>query len=288
MIRLQQCGIISLYIIIIVIKIIIFKITLKRIAYGGYAVNDQKEIEIDLRKIFSMLKKKVLFIILGTLITAVLAGCITEFFITPTYASSCRLYVYSNTDRVSTDSSIGSGELSASQQLVNTYIVVLESDSVLEEVAANLGLDLTAAQLRSMISCSQINETEIFEVTVTSTVPALAADIANAIADVAPDAIVDMIKAGGVSVIDYAKVPTSPSSPDFKLNILIGAIVGFAVFFLIFFIRELFNTTVTEESDLVREFSDIPVIGAIPRIMPAPAKASDAASDKPGEQNGRK
>ena len=88
-------------------------------------MNEQREIEIDLRKVFSMLKKRILYIILGTLITAVLAGCITEFFITPTYTASCTLYVYSNTDRVSTDSSIGKNEITASQQHVNTYIVVL-------------------------------------------------------------------------------------------------------------------------------------------------------------------
>ena len=210
-------------------------------------MNESKEIEIDLRKIFLMLKKRIVFIILGTLITAVLSGCITEFFITPTYTASCTLYVYSNTDRVSTDSSIAQGEITASQQLVNTYIVVLESDFVLEEVAQNLNLELTASQLRSMISCSQINETEIFKVTVSNESPALAADIANAIADVAPDAIVDTIKAGGVSVIDYAKVPSSPSSPNFKLNILIGALVGFAVSFVIFFIREIFDTTVNDQ-----------------------------------------
>lgn len=226
-----------------------------------------------------MLKKRIIYIILGTLITAVLAGCITEFFITPTYTASCTLYVYSNTDRVSTDSSIGQGELTASQQLVNTYIVVLESDFVLDEVAQNLDLNMTASQLRSMVDCAQINETEIFSVTVTSTSPALAADIANAIADVAPDAIVETIKAGGVSVIDYAKVPSAPSSPNFKLNILIGAMVGLVVTFLVFFIRELFDTTVTEEADLEREFENIPVIGTIPRLIPSAQKAEDPPAE---------
>ena len=243
-------------------------------------MNESKEIEIDLRKIFLMLKKRIVFIILGTLITAVLSGCITEFFITPTYTASCTLYVYSNTDRVSTDSSIAQGEITASQQLVNTYIVVLESDFVLEEVAQNLNLELTASQLRSMISCSQINETEIFKVTVSNESPALAADIANAIADVAPDAIVDTIKAGGVSVIDYAKVPSSPSSPNFKLNILIGALVGFAVSFVIFFIREIFDTTVSDQSDLEREFNNIPVIGTIPRLIPVSSKAGEQSEDE--------
>lgn len=251
---------------------------------------NEKEFEVDLGKIFYMLKKRILYIILGTLITAVLAGCITEFFISPKYSTACTMYVYSNADRVSTDSSIASGEITASQQLVNTYIVVLESDSVLDGVIKELDLNITASQLRSMISCTQINETEIFRVTVTSENAALAADIANAVADIAPEAIVNTIKAGGVSVIDYAKVPSSPSSPNFIRNIAIGAAVGLAVTFILFFVYELFDTTITAEKDLEREF-EIPVLGSIPRLIPSSVKAdgSKAAEDSAqGERKGGK
>lgn len=250
----------------------------------------EKEIEVDLGKIFYMLKKRIIFIILGTLITAVLAGGITEFFIEPKYSTSCTMYVYSNADRVSTDSSIASGEITASQQLVNTYIVVLESDTVLDAVIEELDLNISTTQLLNMISCQQLNETEIFSVTVTSENAALAADIANAIADIAPDVIVDTIKAGGVSVIDYAKVPTAPSSPSFRRNIAIGAVVGLAVTFIAFFVYELFDTTITTEKDLEREF-EIPILGSIPRLIPS-ADKSEAAESQPDSSptalNGRK
>lgn len=238
----------------------------------------EREIEIDLGKIFHMMKKRVIYIILATLITGVLSGCITEFLIQPKYSASCTMYVYSNTDRVSSSASIGQSELSASQQLVNTYIEVLKSNYVLEDVISALNLDMTTKQLRSMLSFSQINETEIFKVTVTSTNAAQSADIANAIAKTAPDAIVKKIKAGGVSVLDYAKVPSAPSSPNLKKNILIGAIAGFAVSFIGFFVYELFDTTITTERDLERAF-DIPVIGSIPRLVPSASKAGDGSTN---------
>ena len=252
--------------------------------------NKEKEIEVDLGKVFHMLRKRIIFIILGTLITAVLAGCITEFFISPKYSTSCTLYVYSNSDRVSTDSSIASGEITASQQLVNTYIVVLESDTVMDAVIKELGLNVTSSQLRSLVSCEQINETEIFRVTVTTQNAALSADIANAIADIAPDAIVDTIKAGGVSVIDYAKVPSSPFSPNFVRNVAIGAAVGLAVTFIAFFVYELFDTTITNEKDLEREF-EVPVLGSIPRLIPSSPKTESAVTppvNPPAASDGRK
>lgn len=245
----------------------------------------EKEIEIDLGKIFHMMKKRVIYIILATLITAVLSGCITEFLIQPKYSASCTMYVYSNTDRVSSSSSIGQSELTASQQLVNTYIEVLKSDYVLEDVISNLNLNMTSKQLKSLLSFSQINETEIFRVTVTSTNAAQSADIANAIAQTAPDAIVKKIKAGGVSVLDYAKVPSSPYSPNLKKNILIGAIAGFAVSFIGFFIYELFDTTITSERDLEREF-EIPVIGSVPRLVPSSKPNEDGAAQSANTRKG--
>lgn len=240
-------------------------------------MDNEKEISIDLGKLFTMLKKRIVHILLATLILAVTAGCLTEFLIEPKYTTSCTMYVYSNTDRVSTNSSIGSSELTASQQLVNTYIVVLESDYVLENVIKDLNLEMSVSQLKDMISCSQINETEIFSVSVTSTDPALAADIANTIAKIAPDAIVQTIKAGGVSVIDYAKVPSSPSSPNLIKNIIIGALVGFVLSFAIFFVTELFDTTIRTDKDLEREF-DIPILGDIPRLVPVVDKAQSTDS----------
>lgn len=239
----------------------------------------EKEIDIDLGRIFNMMKKRIVYIILATLIVGALSGCITEFFIEPKYSTSCKLYVYSNTDRVSTNSSVGSGELSASQQLVATYIVALKSDTVLEKVISELSLDISAAQLSSMINCTQIDETEFFRVTVTSTSASQAADIANAVAKVAPDEIVRVLKVGGVEVLDYAKVPTKPSSPNLKKNILIGALVGFAISFAGFFVYELFDTTITTEKDLEREF-EIPILGSIPRLIPAPDKSEGAAGEQ--------
>lgn len=244
-------------------------------------MENEKEIDIDLGKIFYMMKKRVIYIILGTLITAVIAGCLTEFFIEPKYSSSCKFYVYSNTDRVSTNTTISQTEISASQQLVNTYIVALESDNILESVIKELDLDITAAQLKGMISCSQINETPFFKVTVTSLNAAQAADIANAIANIAPEEVVKVIKAGGMTVLDYAKVPSSPSSPNLKKNILIGALAGFAVTFAVFFIYELFDTTITSEKDIEREF-EIPILGTIPRLIPSSDKleVSEASDNR--------
>ena len=237
-------------------------------------MDNEKEIDIDLGKIFFMMKKRVIYIILATMVCAIVSGCITEFFNTPKYTTSCSMLA-SNKANTSSITTQNPNDLAASQQLVKTYIFVLTSDSVLEEVVKTLDLNMSAGQLRDMISCTQHEETQGFRVYVTSNDPVLSANICNAIAEVAPEHIVDKIKTGTISIIDYAKVPSQPSSPNLKKNIVIGAAIGFLVSFIGFFGYELFDTTITSEKDIEREF-DIPLLGSIPKLIPAMEKETSA------------
>ena len=106
----------------------------------------------------------------------------------------------------------------------------------------------------------------MFYVSVTTTNPKTSQSIANAVAEVASGEIARIIKAGGANVIDYAKEPKSPSSPNIKRNIFLGLLIAFAVSFVYFFVREAFNATITSVKDLEREFQ-IPVLGTIPRLV---------------------
>lgn len=226
---------------------------------------ENKDIEIDLGKIFYKMRDKFIYIIIITIIAAIASGLITHFAIKPKYSATTTMYVYSNTDRISTDSTITSTELTASQDLVNTYIYILKSDTVLEAVIKDLNLNVSTSALKNAISASQADKTVAFEVTVTARSPKMAAKVANSIAKIAPKEIVRVVKAGGVEIIDYAKIPTKPSSPNLSLNVTVAALAGFFISFIAFFLYELFDTTITSERDLAGEF-DIPVLGTVPNL----------------------
>lgn len=228
-------------------------------------ITENKDIEIDLGKIFYKMRNKFIYIIIFTIVAAILSGLITHFCVKPRYSATTKMYVYSNTDRISTDSTITSTELTASQDLVNTYIYILKSDTVLEAVIKDLDLNISPSALRSGISAQQADKTVAFEVTVTASGPKTAAKIANSIAKIAPKEIVRVVKAGGVEIIDYAKVPTKPSSPNLSLNITIAALAAMFISFVAFFLYELFDTTITSERDIIGEF-DIPILGTVPNL----------------------
>ena len=213
-------------------------------------MDQTKEIDIDLKKIFFMMRKKVVYILLFNLLGGIAAGCFTEFFIDQKYTAKISLYVYSDMNQLSTQSSISYNDYTASTALVKSYLAVLESDAVLDKVAEKVGLT-DGSTIKNSIATSQDEDTNVFYVSV---------------AEVAPGEIARIIKAGGANVIDYAKEPKTPSSPNIKKNIFLGLLIAFAVSFVYFFVREAFNATITSVKDLEREFQ-IPVLGTIPRLV---------------------
>lgn len=267
------------YILIINIKLIYYKLTMftgndkincnfiiiSTVEVFMEQVNEKNELEIDLGKIFYKMRNKFIFIIIATMVATLGSGLFTHFCVTPRYTSTVKMFVYSNTDRITTDSTITTGEISASEKLVNTYIYILKSNTVLEEVIKDLDLKITPGQLRTCISASQASDTVAFEVSVRTNSPKMSAKIANSIAKVAPKELVRVVKAGGVEIIDYATVPTRPSSPNIKKNILIAAAVAFFATFALFFIYELFDTTITNARDIEGDF-EYPILGTVPTL----------------------
>ena len=247
-------------------------------------MEETRELDIDLGRIFYMMRGKIVFILIITIFGSIMAGAITHFFIPPTYSATAKFYVQNSSDTVSTSSSINTNELDAAEKLVNFCIYVIKTDTVMDKVAKELGLN-SSKELKSMISTTPVEDTMAFQVTVSSNDRNLSANIANAIAEIAPAEIVRIVNGGGVSVIDYAKVPTSPSAPNIKKNIVIGALAGFILSFAAFFLYEVFDTTITNTKDLERVF-EIPILGTVPQLDSVENDVSGAeASEKAPEIN---
>lgn len=217
--------------------------------------------EIDLGLMLLLVRKKIGTIILSIVLAAGVAFGISNFLITPLYSASTSLYVYNEASR----ESITSTDLNTSQELVQTYIVILTSNAVLNKVTAVLNNQYTVEELREMITASAINNTEAFSITVENTDPAMAQKIANTIATVAPAEIIRVVKAGSVEVIDYATLPIEQSSPNVIRNTAIGGLLGCVVCVIVLVLKEMFDTVIRSEEDLIENFN-IPILGVIPPL----------------------
>lgn len=156
-------------------------------------------------------------------------------------------------------------DLNASERLVNTYMEIVKSNTVLEKVARNDNLDYSVEGLRKMVSTQAVQNTEIFYVKVTSANPHHAQLLANQIAMDAPEEIMNFVEATSVKVIDYAMLPTESSTPNVKLNTAIGLLLGLVLSVLLALLLDMLDVKIRSEEDL-RRLTDLPVLGVIPSI----------------------
>lgn len=218
--------------------------------------------EIELKRIFEALLKKWIAIVLSVIILSAGAFSYSYFFITPTYEAYITIYVQNSKDY---EGHISYDSLESSKELIGTCIALLNSNSIMNQVAEEVNLGYTSQQIVKMISATGVESTGILRVAVYNQNPYYAQEIANTIAEIAPAEIVRVIRAGNVAVIDKAMFPRKPYSPNIMLNTLIGGIIGLILSCLVVIILELSDTRIKSEIDLA-ESSTIPVIGVIPTI----------------------
>jgi capsular polysaccharide biosynthesis protein len=222
-------------------------------------------ISIDFMSLFELLVSKIKMIVFMVVIFAVMGALVSKFVIVPKYTATVTFYVNNNKNSVSQNLSYS--DLSAASMLVPTYIELIKSKSVLKTVEDKINTGFTSDQLASMISASeQGDDTQLMVLQVTNSNPENAYLIANAIADIAPTKIVELMDGSSVKVVDYAEMPTVPTSPNVTKNTMLAAILGLILSVGIIFLRYILETSIKSEDDIKRMFPNIPVIGVVPEI----------------------
>ncbi|MDO5559239.1 MAG: Wzz/FepE/Etk N-terminal domain-containing protein [Oscillospiraceae bacterium] len=235
-----------------------------------------------IKDILLVLRKQIKWIAASFFLMGLLAAAYTVLFVKPVYSSSASLYVINGSKD---KSNISTSEISASQLLVKTYIVVMKSETTLQQVSKKLdesGYTLSVSELRGMISASAIDNTEAFSITSRGTDKELVRVVTSSILDVLPDEIVRVVGAGNVNIIDNASYPGKPVYPLVK-NIQYGLAAGLVISVAAVLLQAIFDTKVHSESQLKEEF-DIAVIGRIPQYFGnAEAKDQPVNSNKPDD-----
>ncbi|MBQ7715361.1 MAG: hypothetical protein IJT70_05785 [Clostridia bacterium] len=224
--------------------------------------------QINLGKFLGVLRRRAIWIIIIALIAGTIAGALTMLLVTPQYVSYATFYVNANDSQ---NLHITQSDISVAKSLVDTYIVILKSDTFLESVSKSAGLTYSPGRIRSGMRASAVEGTEVFRVTITDKDPKNAYLLASALAEKAPTEIKRVVECGNVSIIDPPKVATKSNDIGLKKNVVIGLAAGAAVAFAIFFLIEVLDVTIYTEEDITDSFS-YPVIGTIPSILSASSR----------------
>lgn len=228
-------------------------------------INERESgMELNLQELLLTYLRKWKLIVVCVILSVVVALGITVFCITPTYRTSVTIYV--NNNRVTADKEqLSSADLSASLHLVKGYMIVAQSDPVLEKAVAKLGEGYTVSEIRNSISTEQVGETVILALYVTHVDPEKAALIANVLSEVIPVEGPKIIEGTSARLVNTAKVPTSHYSPSLSRNAILGAGAGLLLAVAYVTIIFLKDTRIKDENDLTVMFN-LPILGRIPDL----------------------
>ena len=227
-------------------------------------LDTDRVIEIDIKRLLHAVLSKTWLIAIVAVACAVATFLGTLLLVTPTYQSSIMFYVNNSSgSQDNSSSSVSNADITASRNLVKSYIIILNTKETLNEVIACAGVDLSHRQVKSMVSATAVDSTEIIKITVTSEKADEAEKLANAIVEILPAQINSIIDGTSARVVETADLASKPSSPNYTKNVFIGFALGLILMVIIVAMREIFDNSVRTEADATRS-GEKPMLGMVP------------------------
>ena len=215
---------------------------------------------IDLLELLGVVRRHIVALLLTTVLAAAAGFAVSKFLMTPQYQASALMIVNTRQD---TTANVTSDQLNSASQLVSTYSIIVKSDTVLNQVIANLGLNMSYETLAGKVGVAAVDDTQVMEITVTDANPDGARQVCEQITQVAPDAILTAVEAGSVKVISAASVDPDPVSPNVMRNTAIAGVLGLVVCLGVLFLQVLLDNKINTEEDVTKQLG-LNVIGVIP------------------------
>ena len=220
-------------------------------------MDNQKE--MDLLELFRYLTKKIFFLLAVCLLSGILTLVGTRLLIPNQYTAVTRVYVLNRSE----EAGVVSADFSLSNYMINDYKVLITGQNVTKEVIKQLNLDMTHKELEKRIQVSAPDNTRVLQISVTDTAARRAAEIANAVRNVAVVQIKEIMDVDAVNLVYEAEIPEEPSSPNLMKNVVVGALVGLMAAAAVYSVIFLLDDTIRTEEDVER-YLGLSTVGVIP------------------------
>lgn len=213
--------------------------------------------EIDLRKLFQTLKKKLWLIVL-------LTGLMTGFGIL--YNSQSEPDIFASSSRVI---------IAADSDIMPTVRALVREPIVLERVIEELNLNASANQVRGQVRVDAVDGSLITVITVMDTHPVRAADIANAVVSVYRDVAAETLGVSGIRLLTSAEPEPFPINVKSNTIVYIAFVVGLILSISLAFLMESLDDSIQTEQDIETALG-LNMLGQVSKIRrrhtSAPAK----------------
>ena len=223
---------------------------------------------IKIEDIIYALKKRWKMIVGITLTFTLIAGLITFFVIKPKYETKVRVFIGKEGATPDTGVDYSSGDLSFYQDLVGTYIEILKNNDSIKMALKDIKQEDTQANINrvlSGLSVSQSGTTQIMDIKYTTTDMSEIIPVIESVTDQFIVKSKQLIKNGNIEILENAKIPEGPISPNKPLNVIIGFMLGLMVAIGLAFLLEYLDNTVKTTEEL-ENLLGMPVLADIPRV----------------------
>ena len=122
---------------------------------------------------------------------------------------------------------------------------------------------MTEGELAKMISVNIPADTRLISISVNARTGQDAQTLANKVREVASEKIKNVTKVEDVTTLEEAKLPESPSSPNIKRNVLLGAVFGGFLAVVGVLVREILDDRIRRPED-VEDALGMTLLGIVP------------------------
>jgi capsular polysaccharide biosynthesis protein len=224
---------------------------------------------MEIRRYLSIIRRR-LFLVLAIIVAAVVAGWL----VTPrndTYTATTTLYVGSHSIDLNPQSGVISGDyVSGLNRLITTFAEMASTRPIAVGALQRTHANRLPGGVAGRTKAQQVTNTNLIDVSYTDADPAVAQQLANAIAS----SLVDQVRtfeaptnsAAGtnvLSVYDRAQRPTVANPSSLKRNLTLALLFGVVVAAALVALLEYLDITLRSADDAEREL-ELPVLGVIP------------------------
>ena len=253
---------------------------------------NNEEVTIDLRRLFILIKKHIISILIWMIGLGLIAYGVSEYVLVPKYTASTQLLV----NRKTADANQAYTNQQADINAVTTYKDIITSNVILKGASKYLANPVTLvkkatpakkavyktndgtrtlvkkavnakpavykresksysispSELASAVSVTTTTSSQVFTLSATAETPAKAQAIANAVAKEFKEQIPKIMDVNNVTIVAEAPKGTK-SYPKVKMITMVGVLAGLVISLLIIIIKDLSDTTVREDSFMANE-----------------------------------
>ena len=197
------------------------------------------------------------------LVFAIIGMTYSYFMVEPDYKATTKL-VLTQSSVDSKDDSITQADVTLNSKLVSTYGEIIKTDNVLKTVVNNINNpDITIKDIKENVTVKSVKETELLEITVKNANPNYAAQIANEIAKVFCERVVEIYSISNTYVLDRAEPDATPYNINHIKDIAVFAFIGVIVAVVYILIANMLDNTIKTEQD-IEKIGGLLVLSTIP------------------------